>query len=108
SAAPVGTIPYREAADGISLMATTVPQALGRTPDIQITSLVGMLDAFFGGDGGHANVNVLNRETLLDAMEHPEKSPNLTIHVSGYAVNSLRLSREQQLAVVNRTFHAMA
>ena len=105
SAASVAKIPYRDAADGISLTATMVPQGLGRTPEIQITNLVGLLDSFFGAQGYHVNVNVLNREMLLDAMEHPERYPTLTIRVSGYAVNFVRLTREQQLDVINRTFH---
>ncbi len=105
SAASVAKIPYRDAADGISLTATMVPQGLGRTPETQATNLVGMLDSFFGAQGYHVNVNVLNREMLLDAMEHPERYPHLTIRVSGYAVNFVRLTREQQLDVVNRTFH---
>jgi len=105
SAASVAKIPYRDAADGISLTASLVPQGLGRTSEDQVTNLVGMLDAFFGATGYHANVNVLNREMLLDAMDHPEKYPHLTIRVSGYAVNFVRLTREQQLDVVNRTFH---
>jgi len=105
SAASVAKIPYRDAADGISLTATVVPEGLGRTPEIQVTNLVGLLDAFFGAAGYHINVNVLNREMLLDAMEHPERYPNLTIRVSGYAVNFVRLTREQQLDVINRTFH---
>jgi formate C-acetyltransferase len=105
SAASVAKIPYRDAADGISLTATLVPEGLGRTPEDQITNLTAMMDAFFGSSGYHTNINVLNREMLLDAMDHPEKYPNLTIRVSGYAVNFVRLTREQQLDVINRTFH---
>ncbi|HEY7120268.1 MAG TPA: formate C-acetyltransferase [Tepidisphaeraceae bacterium] len=105
SAASVTKIPYRDAADGISLTASLLPQGLGRVEADRITNLRGMLDAFFGVTGYHVNVNVLNRETLLDAMEHPEKYPSLTIRVSGYAVNFVRLTREQQLDVINRTFH---
>jgi len=107
SAASVSKIPYRDAADGVSLTATLVPEGLGRAPEDQVTNLVGLLDAFFGGSGYHANINVLNREMLLDAMDHPEKYPQLTIRVSGYAVNFVRLTREQQMDVVNRTFHGM-
>jgi len=81
---------------------------LGRTPEDQITNLTGMMDAFFGATGYHVNVNVLNREMLVDAMDHPEKYPNLTIRVSGYAVNFVRLTREQQMDVINRTFHGAA
>ncbi|KQW83700.1 formate C-acetyltransferase [Brevundimonas sp. Root1279] len=105
SAASVAKIPYRDAEDGISLTTTVVPSGLGRTPKEQITNLTAILDAFFGSTGYHMNVNVLNRETLLDAVEHPEKYPSLTIRVSGYAVNFVRLTREQQMDVINRTFH---
>jgi len=105
SAASVAKIPYRDAADGISLTATLVPEGLGRVLQDRINNLRNMLDAFFSVTGYHMNVNVLNRETLLDAMDHPEKYPSLTIRVSGYAVNFVRLSREQQMDVINRTFH---
>jgi len=105
SAASVAKIPYRDAADGISLTTTLVPEGLGRTPEDQVTNLVGVMDAFFGASGYHLNINVLNRAMLLEAMEHPEKYPSLTIRVSGYAVNFVRLTREQQMDVINRTFH---
>ena len=105
SAASVAKIPYRDAEDGISLTSTLVPSGLGRTADDRTTNLTAMLDAFFDATGYHMNVNVLNRATLLHAMDHPEEYPNLTIRVSGYAVNFVRLTREQQMDVVSRTFH---
>lgn len=105
SAASVAKIPYRDAADGISLTTTLVPTGLGNTPDERITALTSILDAYFGTTGYHMNVNVLNRETLMDAMAHPEEYPSLTIRVSGYAVNFVRLTREQQMDVIHRTFH---
>jgi formate C-acetyltransferase len=105
SAASVAKIPYRDAADGISLTSSIMPEGLGRVSGDRVPNLRGMLDAFFSSTGYHMNVNVLNREMLIDAMEHPEKYPQLTIRVSGYAVNFVRLSREQQMDVINRTFH---
>jgi formate C-acetyltransferase len=105
SAASVSKIPYRDAADGISLTTSMVPTGLGRSKDEQIDNLVAIMDDFFGVQGYHMNINVLNRETLMDAMDHPEKYPTLTIRVSGYAVNFVRLTREQQMDVINRTFH---
>lgn len=105
SALSVAKLPYSEAQDGISLTSSVVPSGLGRTREEQVTNLVGLLDAYTLSNGYHMNVNVLNRETLLDAMEHPENYPQLTIRVSGYAVNFVRLTREQQLDVLSRTFH---
>ena len=105
SAASVAKIPYRDAQDGISLTTTLVPSGLGRIEKDRITNLTSILDRFFVVTGFHMNINVLNRETLLDAMDHPEKYPSLTIRVSGYAVNFVRLTREQQMDVINRTFH---
>ncbi len=105
SALSVAKLPYDESQDGISLTNTVVPSGLGRTKDEQVTNLAGLLDAYMGANGFHVNINVLNRDTLYDAMEHPENYPQLTIRVSGYAVNFVRLTREQQLDVISRTFH---
>ncbi|MFT3969508.1 MAG: formate C-acetyltransferase [Micropruina sp.] len=101
----VGKLSYDDALDGISLTNTITPSALGRTEPERVANLVGILDAGMGEGLYHANINVLNRETLLDAMEHPEDYPQLTIRVSGYAVNFTKLTREQQLDVLSRTFH---
>jgi formate C-acetyltransferase len=100
----VAKIPYQDAQDGISLTLSVVPSALGSEED-RVNRGVGALDAYFGSGGFHVNINVLNRETLQDAMAHPEKYPQLTVRVSGYAVNFVRLTKEQQLDVINRTFH---
>jgi formate C-acetyltransferase len=105
SALSVAKLPYDQAQDGISLTNTVVPSGLGRNKSEQVTNLVGLLDAYMMSDGFHMNVNVLNREALLEAMDHPENFPQLTIRVSGYAVNFVRLTREQQLDVLSRTFH---
>ena len=104
--ASVSKIPYACALDGISWTASATPAALGRVPEERERNLSACLDAFATASGHHVNVNVLNRDTLIDAMEHPEAYPQLTIRVSGYAVNFVKLSREQQLDVIDRTFHA--
>ncbi|GHE00571.1 hypothetical protein GCM10010339_16270 [Streptomyces alanosinicus] len=104
SALSVAKLPYGDAEDGVSLTGTITPDALGRTPEERIANLSGVLDGFTASDGFHMNVNVLDEATLQDAMEPPEKYPRLTIKVSGYAVNFIRLTREQ-LDVINRTFH---
>lgn len=101
----VAKLPYEHAQDGISYTFSIVPNALGKTPEARINNLCGMLDGYFHDTGHHININVFDRATLLDAMDHPEQYPQLTIRVSGYAVNFIKLTREQQLDVVNRTFH---
>ena len=99
-------IPYRGVCqDGVSNTFSIVPNALGKSPEERITNLVSILDGYFVQGAHHLNVNVMDRQVLLDAMEHPEQYPTLTIRVSGYAVNFNRLSREQQLEVIKRTFH---
>src|SRR5690554_4243575 len=105
SLASVAKLPYRYSEDGISYTFSIVPKALGKDKEDRINNLVAMMDGFFLKGGHHINVNVFERETLLDAMEHPEKYPQLTIRVSGYAVNFVRLTREQQEDVLARTFH---
>ncbi|ODG89924.1 formate C-acetyltransferase [Gottfriedia luciferensis] len=105
SLSSVAKLPYEDAQDGISNTFSIVPKALGKDESTQILNLVAMLDGYTEKGGHHLNVNVFNRETLMDAMEHPEEYPQLTIRVSGYAVNFIKLTREQQIDVINRTFH---
>ncbi|MDR3429123.1 formate C-acetyltransferase [Silvimonas sp.] len=121
----VSKIPYEAALDGISWTASMTPDSLGHNPQDRIKTLAASIDGLFGphGEGGgsacaateavetamdklfHLNMNVMNRDTLMDAMEHPENYPQLTVRVSGYAVNFVKLTREQQMDVINRTFH---
>ena len=101
----IAKLPYDYAEDGISYTFAITPNTLGKDENIRVTNLVNMLDGYFAQTGHHINVNVFDRSLLEDAMEHPEKYPQLTIRVSGYAVNFIKLTREQQLDVIHRTIH---
>lgn len=105
SLSSVAKLPYSESQDGISNTFSVIPNALGKNESERVSNLSGMMDGYFTQGAQHLNVNVLDRDTLLDAMERPEEYPQLTIRVSGYAVNFIKLTREQQLDVINRTFH---
>lgn len=105
SLSSVAKLRYRDSQDGISNTFSIIPKSLGPTDAERVENLVTMMDGYFTKGAHHLNVNVLNREMLLDAMEHPEKYPQLTIRVSGYAVNFVKLSREHQLEVISRSFH---
>ena len=101
----VAKISYNDAQDGVSNTFSIVPKSLGVTEEDRVDNLTCMMDGYFSKGAHHLNVNVLNREMLEDAMEHPEKYPQLTIRVSGYAVHFVSLSREHQLEVISRSFH---
>jgi formate C-acetyltransferase len=105
SLSSVAKLPYEYSQDGISYTFSIIPGALGKNMSERKSNLSGMMDGFFSQSGHHLNINVFDRETLIDAMDHPEKYPQLTVRVSGYAVNFIKLTKEQQLDVINRTFH---
>jgi formate C-acetyltransferase len=100
----VARLPYDDAQDGISYTLSVIPQQTRQGEEEAVSRCVSALDTYFGQGGFHMNLNVLSKETLLDAMEHPDKYPQLTIRVSGYAVNFVRLTREQQQDIISRTF----
>lgn len=101
----IAKLPYKHAEDGISYTFAITPNTLGKDEQTRINNLVSLLDGYFVQHSHHININVFDRNLLEDAMEHPEKYPQLTIRVSGYAVNFTKLTREQQLDVINRTIH---
>ena len=101
----IAKLPYEHSEDGISYTFSITPSTLGDSETTQVSNLISMLDGYFARTGHHINVNVFNRELLIDAMNHPEKYPQLTIRVSGYAVNFVKLTKEQQMDVINRTIH---
>jgi formate C-acetyltransferase len=104
--ASVAKLPFQHAHDGISYTFAVSPGSLGKDTDMRVNNMVNLLDGYFTADGGqHLNVNVFDKDLLLDAMDHPEKYPQLTIRVSGYAVNFIKLTREQQLDVISRTIN---
>ena len=101
----IAKLPYEHATDGISYTFSIIPGALGKGEQNRVGNLTSMMDGYFLDGGHHVNINVLDRDMLLDAMERPEEYPQLTIRVSGYAVNFVKLNCEQQLDVINRTFY---
>ena len=105
SLSSVAKISYDDCRDGVSNTFSITPNALGKTDEERVDNLVAILDGYFSKNAHHINVNVMNRETLMKAYEDPESYPNLTIRVSGYAVNFNKLSKEQQREVISRTFH---
>ena len=106
SLASVSKLPFRHAQDGISNTFTIIPSALGKTEEERENNLVSLLDGYTAKRGFHLNVNVFDKDLLLDAQKHPELYPQLTIRVSGYAVNFVKLTKAQQDEVISRTFHS--